>query len=238
MAAGANVYYLIDDYASSSVSGVGTGGGSGLPVSHQFTAASLALAKDMAFGWATFFNRPCRLVPLTGTPPYTLFTPGASAAPTTVTVLTGTISVTNGSGAVVGTSTLFTTQLNVGSQVVVANQLGTVYTVSAIADATHCTLTPVFGGTTNASTTMQLAPSVLFTSAGTVSVTNASAAVVGTSTTFTTSLVVGQNVQIGNQLGTNYTVATITDNTHLTLTANFGGSTNASTTLLYNNVGY
>lgn len=238
MASLATVYRLIDDYANTNFSGVGVGGMTGQPVTPDFTATSLAIAKDMALMWATALNRPCRLVPVGGSPPYTLFTPGSSAAPTTVMVLTGTVSVTNASGAVVGTSTLFTTQLNVGSNVVIANQLGTNYTVTAITDATHCTISPVFGGTTNAATTMQLAPSVLVTLAGTsVGVTNASASVTGVGVNFL-SLAPGQNVQIGNQLGTNYTILSIQSALAMTLTATFTGSTNAATTLLFAQIGY
>jgi hypothetical protein len=67
---------------------------------------------------------------------------------------------------------------------------------------------------------------------GTVSVTNGSATVTGTGTSFTTTLAVGMIVRIGNQAGTNYTISAIASTTSLTLTATFSGTTNASTTLL------
>ncbi len=60
-------------------------------------------------------------------------------------VLTGTAAVTNGSGTVTGTSTLFTTELAVGSKVGI---VGVIYTVTAIASATSMTVTPVYAGTT------------------------------------------------------------------------------------------
>lgn len=58
--------------------------------------------------------------------------------------------------------------------------------------------------------------------AGTVAATNASAAVVGTGTTFTTSYVAGDKIGIS---GVVYTILSITDATHLTLTANYAGTT-------------
>jgi len=68
---------------------------------------------------------------------------------------------------------------------------------------------------------------------GTVSVTKGSSQVVGTSTTFTASVSVGDTVVFASQLGTNvsYTVESVTDNTHLTLTSTYSGTTNSSTTM-------
>jgi hypothetical protein len=71
----------------------------------------------------------------------------------------------------------------------------------------------------------------LATFPGTVEVVNGSAAIVGTTTTFEEDLAAGQTVQFGNQLGTSYTILSITNNTNLTLTANFTGATNASTSI-------
>jgi hypothetical protein len=59
--------------------------------------------------------------------------------------------------------------------------------------------------------------------AGTVSATNGSTAIVGTGTTFT-KLQNGDTISIS---GTTYTVNTVTDNTHITLTTNFTGTTGA-----------
>lgn len=69
------------------------------------------------------------------------------------------------------------------------------------------------------------------TIAGTVSITNGSATVTGTGTAFTTALAVGMVIRFGTQTTTNYTILTIASNTSLTLTANYGGTTNASTTV-------
>jgi hypothetical protein len=239
MASLATVYRLIDDYTNTSISGVGTGGMTGQPLSPDFTATSLAIASQVAFAWSLLFNRPCRLAPVGGAPPFTLFAPGAQALPATVNaVLSGTASITNGAGTVVGTSSLYTKQLQVGAQVQFSNSLGTNYTVATITDDTHFTFLPVYAGATLASATAQSVPSALTTLAGTsVGVTNASASVTGVGVNFL-SLAPGQNVQIGNQLGTNYTILSIQSALAMTLTATFTGATNAATTLLFASVGY
>ncbi len=66
---------------------------------------------------------------------------------------------------------------------------------------------------------------------GTVAVTNGLPTVVGTATTFTSDLVVGGIVQFASQAGVSYRILSITDNLNLTLTTNYSGTTNASTTL-------
>lgn len=66
--------------------------------------------------------------------------------------------------------------------------------------------------------------------AGTVSATNGSAAVVGTSTAFLTDLVVGEDILITNSI---YNISAIADNTHLTLTGNFAQSTASGLTYAY-----
>lgn len=65
---------------------------------------------------------------------------------------------------------------------------------------------------------------VFSTGPGTVAATNGSAAIVGTGTIFK-NLNPGDTFQIN---GNNYTIATITDDTHLTLTANFAQATNGA----------
>jgi|SRR5580693_785337 hypothetical protein len=58
-----NVYYLIDDYGTSAgPAGGQSGGTSGNPVSPDFTAATIGGAMQVAFLWASTFQRPCRLV--------------------------------------------------------------------------------------------------------------------------------------------------------------------------------
>lgn len=67
--------------------------------------------------------------------------------------------------------------------------------------------------------------------AGTVAVVNLSPAVVGTGTTFTTSLVPGGIVRFASQPGVSYRILSITDDLNLTLTANYTGTSNPTTTL-------
>jgi hypothetical protein len=66
---------------------------------------------------------------------------------------------------------------------------------------------------------------------GTIAVTNASKAVVGTGTTFTTQLKSGNTLVIAN---VEYRVESITDNTHLTLHVVYAGSTASGLTVLAN----
>jgi len=63
---------------------------------------------------------------------------------------------------------------------------------------------------------------------GTISVTNGSAAVTGTGTAFTTQLAANSIISIS---GVTYTVATITNDTTLTLTANYSGATASGITV-------
>ena len=59
---------------------------------------------------------------------------------------------------------------------------------------------------------------------GTINVTNGSNAVVGVGTSFLTNVTVGDSfIRTGDSVS--YTVASITDDTHLTLSANYGGAT-------------
>lgn len=72
--------------------------------------------------------------------------------PNTVAVA-GTISVVNGSAAIVGTGTTFTTALTVGNVLAFSPQRGVNYTVQAVADDTHATLAVVYSGATNGTAT-------------------------------------------------------------------------------------
>jgi len=69
------------------------------------------------------------------------------------------------------------------------------------------------------------------TSAGTVSVTQNSTAVVGAGTTFTTTLSIGQWVETAADTAHQYQVSQITDDTHLTLSSPYVAATNAATAL-------
>jgi hypothetical protein len=64
---------------------------------------------------------------------------------TLTTALSGTISVANGSPAVLGTSTSFTSQINIGDAISIA---GVAYTVLSITDNLNLTLTNNYAGTT------------------------------------------------------------------------------------------
>lgn len=66
--------------------------------------------------------------------------------------LTGTFALTKGSTAVVGSGTLFTTELEVGQVIQFASQPGVVYVVAAIGSALALTLLNAYGTTTTAST--------------------------------------------------------------------------------------
>ena len=70
------------------------------------------------------------------------------AAPTKA--LTGTVAVTNLSVDVVGTGTLFTTELDVGDNIKIVAE---VFTVATITDATHLTLSSAYQGTTGSALT-------------------------------------------------------------------------------------
>jgi hypothetical protein len=73
MAGPTNVYYLQDDTSDASTSGGGTGGASGAQLSPDFTAPTLAAATQVAYLFASAFQRPVRLVTKYGSaPPWTL----------------------------------------------------------------------------------------------------------------------------------------------------------------------
>ncbi|HEY2517079.1 MAG TPA: hypothetical protein VGI39_39675 [Polyangiaceae bacterium] len=63
-------YYLMDDY--------GTTGGAGASqqrLSPDFSAPSVTIATNAALVMATALQRPVRLVPIAGAPPFTLVNP-------------------------------------------------------------------------------------------------------------------------------------------------------------------
>jgi hypothetical protein len=71
----------------------------------------------------------------------------------------------------------------------------------------------------------QQAPKTYPTEPGTIAATTGSAAIVGSSTTFTTTAVAGSTVVFaGDATQSPYTVSSVTDNTHLTLTTNYTGA--------------
>lgn len=88
MAGFGSQYILLDDNAVST--SVGSGGGSGAPVTPQFSAGSLADAQTVAAQIATVLNRTVRLAIIGGTPPWTSYAPSScrvlpSAVPPSIT---------------------------------------------------------------------------------------------------------------------------------------------------------
>ena len=75
----ANVYRLIDDYGNAAgPPGGNTGGASAQPIAADFTAPTLAAAFTAAWIICSALQRPGRLVPVGGAPPYTLVTGSAA----------------------------------------------------------------------------------------------------------------------------------------------------------------
>ena len=71
-----NVYYLTDDSGfSAGPAGGSTGGGSGAPITPEFTAPSIGAAAQVAYIISSALSRPVRLVTKynnIGVPPWTL----------------------------------------------------------------------------------------------------------------------------------------------------------------------
>ena len=126
--------------------------------------------------------------------------------------LKGTISVTNGSSTVTGAGTAFSSQLSVGSRIAINSVF---YSVATITSDTAMTLTKNYAGLTASALTYFYYVTPV---QGTLQVTGNSDAIVGTGTAFTTQLVVNDVIYIK---GSRYTVATITDNTHLTISPKY-----------------
>lgn len=179
---------------------------------------------------------------LGGGSPY--FNGGSRDIPIIGEMLLGTVQVTQNSINVVGTGTTFTTSFSVGAKFVtiVAGVVSSTYTIASIADDTHLTLTSTYtehnaatAGYSNLSEgTYLFVPTRTVAGApisGTISVTNGSLLVIGTATTFTTVLSVGQAIQFGSQQGTLYFIESIIDDTNLTLETNYTGITTASTVI-------
>ncbi len=126
----------------------------------------------------------------------------------------GTLAVTNGSAAVVGTGTSFLA-LGAGDPITIA---GVQYTILSVASATSLTLTTNYTGTTGAG---RSAVVVSTAGTGTVAATSGSPTVTGTGTTFT-NLAQGDPFVIN---GVKYKVQSVTNDTTLTLTTNYAAAT-------------
>lgn len=96
--------------------------------------------------------------------------------------LTGTVDLVNGNAAVVGTSTLFLTELSIGSIITDSVTFATVLTIT---DDTHLSLSAPWSGSTDATASISR---VGFT--GITSVANAGAVEISTVATFNTSLTI------------------------------------------------
>lgn len=139
--------------------------------------------------------------------------------------LTGTVTVSNGSPTVTGSGTSFMSELAVGSNVFINSVR---YQVSAIPSATSLTLSTNYAGAGASGLSMATDGTNL---TGTVGVTNGSASVTGTGTSFTAQLAVGDVVTIAS---VRYGVATITSDTSLTLNKNYAGTTATGLTMIRN----
>jgi hypothetical protein len=136
--------------------------------------------------------------------------------------IAGTVAVTNGSGAMTGTLTEFSTDLTTGDRVLITDALGNdyIHTVT-VTDDTNAVIAPVYAGATTTGLF------ILRATNGTVAVVNNTAVVTGTATTFTTEYKVGDNITIidSGGVGRNYGIDTITSNLLMTLSSVYLGAT-------------
>lgn len=145
-------------------------------------------------------------------------------------LLTGTASGTIGTATITGLSTLFLGNVIAGNQLkFTANLTEYTYTVLSVASNTSLTLTSNLTATITGATIRNLATgtaTLTGTGAGTVGLS----VLTGTTTTFTTALAVGREIKI-THLGNVYhhTVATITNNTSLTVTPAFSATFTGAT---------
>jgi hypothetical protein len=152
------------------------------------------------------------------------------------TILYGKVAPVNGSATVAGISTAFTSQLTAGSSYIVfgSDPTKTKYLVSAIASDTSLTIGSSYAGATPVQT--YTSARTLTVLAGTVTSTNASAAVTGSGTSFTTagpnggSLVGSWLIFSNDTTATPYQVLSVASNTALTLATNYTGTGGAGQT--------
>ena len=143
------------------------------------------------------------------------------------TAVAGTVVLTNASDAVTGSGTAFES-LTVGQYLIFASDpTFTPYKIGAIGSNAGLTLGSNYAGASTGSTTAVIA-NILN---GTVDLTNGSTAVVGTGTTFTKALTVGQSLVFGaDSTHALYQVSSIASDTSLTLTLKYGGASAATST--------
>jgi hypothetical protein len=138
------------------------------------------------------------------------------------TVLQGKVAVTTGSAAITGLATRWTLDLTTAHYLTFGNDpTQTPYAIAAINGDASITLASPYAGPT---ATTSLKRKVIL--AGTVAVTNGSAAVAGSGTSFATALNVGDWLIIqGDPTAAPYQVQSIASNSALTLATNYAGPT-------------
>ncbi len=136
----------------------------------------------------------------------------------------GTVT-TNATVNVVGSSTQFTQYFQVGDAIQIGSQLRT---ISSITDDTHLAVGVAFTSSASGQTYYRGV-----VGAGTVT-TNGTAAIVGSGTSFTTTFQVGDSIMINGESNIG-TIASITDNTHLTL---YSAAATSASGLAYARYGY
>jgi PKD repeat protein len=130
--------------------------------------------------------------------------------------LTGTIAVTNGTANIVGSGTAFTTELEVLEQIVIE---GVIYTVYSIIDDTHITLTTAYTGPTDSGLNYYQKSIKMV---GTVNVTNNSKTVIGIGTAFITDYAIGDTITVE---GVDYIIDDVVSDLELILSSPYNGST-------------
>lgn len=134
--------------------------------------------------------------------------------------ITGSISVTNGNIAVVGTGTQFLAELAALMYIIIPDSSGTqrMFQIAAIADNFNLTLTAVYTGATESN----LYP--FKNVVGTITAVPTNTAILGAGTTFTTSYKVGDYISIveGGVIR-RYAIGSIIDDSNLTLATAYDG---------------
>jgi hypothetical protein len=144
----------------------------------------------------------------------------------------GTIAVTNLSAAVVGTGTLFLTDLTTGDAVVIEDGDGIRrYFVVTVVDDTNLTLDIAYAGVT--ATGLYIEKQIT----GTLSVVNGSTDVVGVGTLFVSEVTLFDSISIVDSLRVirSYTVTAINSDTSITIANTYGGITEAGLFVLKDN---
>jgi hypothetical protein len=144
-------------------------------------------------------------------------------------VITGSVALTNGSTAVTGTATGFTSDLTTANFLIFGNDpTNTVYSISSITNDGALVLGSTYSGATVTATSAKVVTQIR----GTVT-TAASTSVTGSSTHFTADVSVGQWLTFsGDTTQTPYQIASITNDTTLVLVTAYAGTTGSGMTVL------